>query len=100
MSVGGKVESGYVATGDNVLVAPGQEIGVVKSIRCGEETVPFIGAGDNGELVLQGVDIAHVTAGVVRKLIVGCWLLVVTFILFFGYVSYPTFKTCLRMDCL
>ena len=66
VTVSGRVESGFVAVGDNVLVTPGVEIGAVKSIKKRDEPRQFVGAGDNAELAVTGVDIAHISVGMVR----------------------------------
>lgn len=64
-SVAGRVEGGFVTTGDKVLVSPLNEVAVVKSVVV-DQVAGWTGfAGDHVTVGLVGPDMAAITAGMV-----------------------------------
>lgn len=65
VAVGGKIESGIVAVGDQLLVMPSEELIAVKSVLFHHQTVNWSVAGDNVDLgiVQKGVDTASLRLG-------------------------------------
>ncbi|KAF8073115.1 RFC3 [Scenedesmus sp. PABB004] len=64
--VGGKLEGGALRPGSRVLVVPGFETAVVKSLDVnGQDHAPLALAGDSADVVLTGVDAAALHAGAV-----------------------------------
>eukprot|EP00003_Mantamonas_plastica_P011740 TRINITY_DN2156_c0_g1_i8.p1 TRINITY_DN2156_c0_g1~~TRINITY_DN2156_c0_g1_i8.p1 ORF type:complete len:558 (+),score=185.96 TRINITY_DN2156_c0_g1_i8:128-1801(+) len=59
----GRVESGIIAPGDRVLVAPRTEIATVKSVIGTTDALSFGLAGANVEVVLQDIEYNVLTAG-------------------------------------
>ncbi|XP_069743372.1 HBS1-like protein isoform X2 [Narcine bancroftii] len=62
-SVTGKIEAGYVQTGDRVLVVPPNETCTIKGITLHEEPLDWAAAGDQVILTVMGVDIIKVKVG-------------------------------------
>ncbi|XP_067840949.1 HBS1-like protein isoform X3 [Heptranchias perlo] len=62
-SVTGKIEAGYVQTGDRVLVMPPNETCSVKGITLHGEPVDWAAAGDHVILTVTGVDIIKINVG-------------------------------------
>ncbi|XP_051880223.1 HBS1-like protein isoform X2 [Pristis pectinata] len=62
-NVTGKIEAGYVQTGDRVLVVPPNETCTVKGITLHEEPLDWAAAGDHVILTVTGVDIIKVNVG-------------------------------------
>jgi len=63
VTVAGKIESGVVATGDNLLLVPSNQVCTVKSIRYQSNPVQYAVAGWNAELGISGIDIASIRVG-------------------------------------
>eukprot|EP01103_Thecamoeba_quadrilineata_P000015 TRINITY_DN1000_c0_g1_i1.p1 TRINITY_DN1000_c0_g1~~TRINITY_DN1000_c0_g1_i1.p1 ORF type:complete len:641 (+),score=139.19 TRINITY_DN1000_c0_g1_i1:1-1923(+) len=63
LTIAGKIESGFVTTGDNLMVVPLNEVCVVKGLRVNEESVPFASAGDNVDISVANVDISALSIG-------------------------------------
>ncbi|XP_078255872.1 HBS1-like protein isoform X1 [Rhinoraja longicauda] len=62
-NVTGKIEAGYVQTGDRVLVVPPNETCTVKGISLHEEPLDWAAAGDQVILTITGVDIIKINVG-------------------------------------
>lgn len=62
-AVSGKLEAGYLAKGDRLLVQPANELCTVKALRMHDETVEHVGAGQNVEVGITGVDLAQLAIG-------------------------------------
>ncbi|XP_072912425.1 HBS1-like protein isoform X1 [Hemitrygon akajei] len=62
-NVAGKIEAGYVQTGDRVLVVPPNETCTVKGITLHEEPLDWAAAGDHVILTVTGVDIIKINVG-------------------------------------
>ncbi|XP_072355813.1 HBS1-like protein isoform X1 [Scyliorhinus torazame] len=62
-SVTGKIEAGYVQTGDRVLVMPPNETCIVKGIALHDEPLDWAAAGDHVTLTVTGVDIIKINVG-------------------------------------
>ncbi|XP_041043430.1 HBS1-like protein isoform X3 [Carcharodon carcharias] len=62
-SVTGKIEAGYVQTGDRLLVMPPNETCTVKGIALHDEPLDWAAAGDHVTLTVTGVDIIKVNVG-------------------------------------
>ncbi|KAG9493473.1 HBS1-like protein isoform X1 [Eleutherodactylus coqui] len=63
--VTGKIEAGYVQTGERLLVMPPNETCTVKGITLHDEPVDWAAAGDHVSLALTGVDIIKINVGYV-----------------------------------
>ncbi|XP_071997581.1 HBS1-like protein isoform X2 [Engystomops pustulosus] len=63
--VTGKIEAGYVQTGDRLQVMPPNETCSVKGITLHDEAVDWATAGDHVSLTLTGVDIIKINVGCV-----------------------------------
>ncbi|XP_049848885.1 HBS1-like protein [Schistocerca gregaria] len=63
VAVSGKIPTGFVNTGDKLLLMPSKRLCVVKAIRCHGELKPRAVAGENVEIGLQDVDIQHLNIG-------------------------------------
>nr|XP_033791773.1 HBS1-like protein isoform X2 [Geotrypetes seraphini] len=62
-SVTGKIEAGYVQTGDRLLAMPPNETCTVKGITLHDEAVDWAAAGDHVSLTLTGMDIIKINVG-------------------------------------
>ncbi|XP_038655327.1 HBS1-like protein isoform X2 [Scyliorhinus canicula] len=62
-SVTGKIEAGYVQTGDRVLVMPPNETCIVKGITLHDVPLDWAAAGDHVTLTVTGVDIIKINVG-------------------------------------
>ncbi|KAJ1555406.1 HBS1-like protein, partial [Nowakowskiella sp. JEL0078] len=58
-TVGGRIESGGLQTGDRVKFVPFGDIGTVKDILLGEDSVNWAVAGDNILITVNGIDFQH-----------------------------------------
>ncbi|KAI9310075.1 P-loop containing nucleoside triphosphate hydrolase protein [Dichotomocladium elegans] len=65
VSVGGTVDAGHVQVGEQVMVVPGGEIGVVKAMQVNDETAAWAAAGDSVLMTLSGLDILNLSSGCV-----------------------------------
>ncbi|XP_075718621.1 HBS1-like protein isoform X2 [Rhinoderma darwinii] len=63
--VTGKIEAGYVQSGERLLVMPPNETCTVKGITLHDEAVDWAAAGDHVSLTLTGVDIIKINVGFV-----------------------------------
>ncbi|XP_065892580.1 HBS1-like protein [Dysidea avara] len=62
-SVSGRIESGSLQQGDNLLVLPANEYATVRGLMINEDTVPWAVAGDHIVITLQGIDITKMNVG-------------------------------------
>ncbi|XP_032825109.2 HBS1-like protein isoform X2 [Petromyzon marinus] len=62
-SVAGKVEAGYVQTGDRLVVMPANEMCTVKGITLHDEPMDWAAAGDHVTLNVTGMDMIKVGVG-------------------------------------
>ncbi|XP_040285111.1 HBS1-like protein isoform X1 [Bufo bufo] len=63
--VTGKIEAGYIQTGDHLVVMPPNDRCTVKGITLHDEAVDWAAAGDHVSLTLTGVDIIKINVGCV-----------------------------------
>ncbi|XP_018412450.1 PREDICTED: HBS1-like protein [Nanorana parkeri] len=63
--VTGKIEAGYIQTGDRILAMPPNETCTVKGITLHDEAVDWAAAGDHVSLTLTGMDIIKINVGYV-----------------------------------
>ncbi|KAJ2460718.1 hypothetical protein GGF42_000669 [Coemansia sp. RSA 2424] len=63
VSVTGRISQGNVQLGEHVVMVPGGERGVVKAIDVDFESEEWAVAGDSVVLLIQGLDIQHVSVG-------------------------------------
>lgn len=59
VSVGGSIDAGHVQVGEQVMVVPGGEIGIVKAMQVNDETSTWAAAGDSVLMTLSGLDIMN-----------------------------------------
>ncbi|CAO3640610.1 unnamed protein product [Cunninghamella blakesleeana] len=65
VSVGGSIDSGHVQIGEQVMVVPGNEIGIIKAIQVNEESTTWGAAGDSVLMSISGLDILNLSTGCV-----------------------------------
>ncbi|RVE56020.1 hypothetical protein OJAV_G00231940 [Oryzias javanicus] len=63
--VTGKIEAGYIQTGDRILAMPPNETCTVKGITLHDEALDWAAAGDHVSLTLTGMDIIKMNVGCV-----------------------------------
>ncbi|KAI9306656.1 P-loop containing nucleoside triphosphate hydrolase protein [Cunninghamella echinulata] len=63
ISVGGSIDSGTIQIGEQVMVVPGNEVGIVKSIQANEENVSWGAAGDSILMTILGLDLLNLNTG-------------------------------------
>ncbi|CAI9618684.1 unnamed protein product [Staurois parvus] len=63
--VTGKIEAGYIQTGDRILAMPPNETCTIKGITLHDEAVDWAAAGDQVSLTLTGMDIIKINVGYV-----------------------------------
>ncbi|NP_001295477.1 HBS1-like protein [Danio rerio] len=63
--VTGKIEAGYIQTGDKVLAMPPNETCTVKGISLHDEALDWAAAGDHVSLTVTGMDIIKINVGCV-----------------------------------
>ncbi|XP_028675959.1 HBS1-like protein isoform X2 [Erpetoichthys calabaricus] len=61
----GKIEAGYVQTGDRILAMPPNETCTVKGISLHDEPIDWAAAGDHVSLTVTGMDIIKINVGCV-----------------------------------
>ncbi|KAI8145405.1 P-loop containing nucleoside triphosphate hydrolase protein [Fennellomyces sp. T-0311] len=65
VSAGGTIDAGTVQVGEQLMVIPGGEIGVVKAMQVNDETATWGAAGDSVLMTLSGLDIMNLSTGCV-----------------------------------
>ncbi|KAI9596797.1 P-loop containing nucleoside triphosphate hydrolase protein [Syncephalis fuscata] len=65
ISVSGRIESGHVQVGDEVMVRPGEELCVVKAMEVGDELPDWAAAGDTVTLTVTGTEMIHFGTGTI-----------------------------------
>uniref|UniRef100_A0A8C5VTC9 HBS1-like protein n=1 Tax=Microcebus murinus TaxID=30608 RepID=A0A8C5VTC9_MICMU len=74
--VTGKIEAGYIQTGDRLLAMPPNETCTAKGITLHDEPVDWAAAGDHVSLTLVGMDIIKINVGYIfcgpKELIKAC----------------------------
>lgn len=63
--VTGKIEAGYIQTGDRILAMPPNETCTVKGITLHDEALDWAAAGDHVSLTVTGMDIIKINVGCV-----------------------------------
>ncbi|XP_075900754.1 HBS1-like protein isoform X3 [Nelusetta ayraudi] len=63
--VTGKIEAGYIQTGDRILAMPPNETCTVKGITLHDEALDWAAAGDHVNLTVTGIDIIKINIGYV-----------------------------------
>ncbi|CAB4437010.1 unnamed protein product [Rhizophagus irregularis] len=63
ITVAGKIEAGTIQIGDDVLVIPGGEYGVIKGLEANDESSKWAAAGDSILMTLSGLDILQLKVG-------------------------------------
>ncbi|KAI7832726.1 P-loop containing nucleoside triphosphate hydrolase protein [Gamsiella multidivaricata] len=63
VSAAGRLEAGHIQVGEAVMVMPGSEMAVVKSMEVNDEPTRWAAAGDSVLLTLSGIDILQVSNG-------------------------------------
>ncbi|XP_037541762.1 HBS1-like protein [Nematolebias whitei] len=63
--VTGKIEAGYIQTGDKILAMPPNETCTVKGITLHDEALDWAAAGDHVSLTVTGIDIIKINVGCV-----------------------------------
>uniref|UniRef100_A0A6Q2YP83 HBS1-like protein n=1 Tax=Esox lucius TaxID=8010 RepID=A0A6Q2YP83_ESOLU len=63
--VTGKIEAGYIQTGDRILAMPPNETCTVKGISLHDEPLDWAAAGDHVSLTVTGMDIIKINVGCV-----------------------------------
>ncbi|XP_070843135.1 HBS1-like protein isoform X1 [Chaetodon trifascialis] len=63
--VTGKIEAGYIQTGDKILAMPPNETCTVKGITLHDEALDWSAAGDHVSLTVTGMDIIKINVGCV-----------------------------------
>ncbi|KAM9355674.1 HBS1-like protein isoform 1-T1 [Pholidichthys leucotaenia] len=63
--VTGKIEAGYIQTGDRILAMPPNETCTVKGITLHDEALDWAAAGDHISLTVTGMDIIKINVGCV-----------------------------------
>ncbi|XP_029351669.1 HBS1-like protein isoform X2 [Echeneis naucrates] len=63
--VTGKIEAGYIQTGDKILAMPPNETCTVKGITLHDEALDWAAAGDHVSLTVTGMDIIKINVGCV-----------------------------------
>ncbi|KAG0330240.1 HBS1-like protein [Dissophora globulifera] len=63
ISTAGKLEAGHVQVGEAIMVMPGSEMAVVKTMEVNDEPTRWAAAGDSVLLTLSGIDILQVSNG-------------------------------------
>ncbi|XP_017282791.1 HBS1-like protein isoform X2 [Kryptolebias marmoratus] len=63
--VTGKIEAGFIQTGDKILAMPPNETCTVKGITLHDEALDWAAAGDHVSLTVTGMDIIKINAGCV-----------------------------------
>ncbi|KAF9114640.1 HBS1-like protein [Mortierella sp. AM989] len=63
VSAAGRLEAGHVQVGEAIMVMPGSELAVVKTMEVNDEPTRWAAAGDSVLLTLSGIDILQVSNG-------------------------------------
>ncbi|KAI9488306.1 P-loop containing nucleoside triphosphate hydrolase protein [Zychaea mexicana] len=65
VSAGGTIDAGHVQMGEQLMVVPGGEIGVIKALQVNDDTATWGAAGDSVLMSLTGLDIMNLSSGCV-----------------------------------
>ncbi|KAG0176932.1 HBS1-like protein [Apophysomyces sp. BC1034] len=65
VSIAGPVDAGHLQVGEQVMVVPGGELGVVKAMQVNDEPSNWAAAGDSVLMTLSGLDIMTLSTGCV-----------------------------------
>ncbi|TPX43922.1 hypothetical protein SeMB42_g04519 [Synchytrium endobioticum] len=65
VSMVGRIEAGSIQMGENVLLMPNGEVGVVRALEIGDEAVKWAAAGDTILMSLASVDTTNMSSGTV-----------------------------------
>ncbi|CAO3627181.1 unnamed protein product [Mucor hiemalis] len=63
VSVAGNIESGTIQVGEQVVIVPGNEVGIVKNMQVNEEPATWAAAGDSVLMTLVNLDIMNLSNG-------------------------------------
>ncbi|KAF9189708.1 HBS1-like protein [Haplosporangium sp. Z 767] len=63
VSAAGRLEAGHIQVGEAVMIMPGSEMAVVKSMEVNDEPTRWAAAGDSVLLTLSGIDVLQVSNG-------------------------------------
>ncbi|KAF9199739.1 HBS1-like protein, partial [Haplosporangium sp. Z 27] len=63
VSAAGRLEAGHIQIGETIMVMPGSELAVVKTMEVNGESTRWAAAGDTVLLTLTGIDILQVSNG-------------------------------------
>ncbi|KAL0083666.1 P-loop containing nucleoside triphosphate hydrolase protein [Phycomyces blakesleeanus] len=65
VSVAGPIDSGSLQIGEQVMVVPGGEMGIIKAMQVNDEPANWGAAGDSVLMTLSGLDIMNLSTGCV-----------------------------------
>ncbi|KAI8050442.1 P-loop containing nucleoside triphosphate hydrolase protein [Syncephalis plumigaleata] len=65
ISISGRIESGHVQVGDEIMIRPGDELCTVKAMEVGDEFPEWAAAGDTVTLTVSGTDMIHFGVGTI-----------------------------------
>ncbi|KAG9302906.1 hypothetical protein G9A89_022322 [Geosiphon pyriformis] len=65
VSVAGRIEAGTIQIGEQMMVVPGGEYGIVKAIEVSDESAKWAAAGDYTLMTLTGLDIMQLSTGAI-----------------------------------
>ncbi|KAF7731825.1 HBS1-like protein [Apophysomyces ossiformis] len=65
VSIAGSVDAGHIQVGEQVMVVPGSELGVIKAMQVNDESANWAAAGDSVLMTLSGLDIMNLSTGCV-----------------------------------
>ncbi|KAI7847354.1 P-loop containing nucleoside triphosphate hydrolase protein [Circinella umbellata] len=65
VSAGGTIDAGHVQVGEQLMVVPGGEMGIVKALQVSDESSNWGAAGDSVLMTLSGLDIMNLSSGCV-----------------------------------
>ncbi|KAG0044246.1 HBS1-like protein [Gryganskiella cystojenkinii] len=63
IATAGRLEAGHVQVGEAIMVMPGGEMAVVKTMEMNDEPTRWAAAGDSVLLTLSGIDILQISTG-------------------------------------
>ncbi|KAI8068209.1 P-loop containing nucleoside triphosphate hydrolase protein [Gongronella butleri] len=65
VSIGGSIDAGHVQVGEHIMIVPGNEVGIVKTLQVNDEAGDWAAAGDSVLMTIQGLDILNFSTGCV-----------------------------------